>query len=171
MKKIIWPYAFYDGFVAALIFGIFSTAVYWAGYNPFKESEFMFMPIYAVVMVAGMLWVRNQKNNGVLGGAHGITFGILAGITANMAYAVAVAVVLTAFPNVLENHVADLQAWMEEGKAGVVEHFGEEAYLQQKGMLAALAPKDIALDKLGKMSLLSFIVAVMSAMFCRKEKS
>lgn len=162
----------YNGLAAGALFAVFSLCVFAYGANPFGRTDLMFMPIYAVVMVFGMLRVRNRHNDGVLHGAHGISFGFVSGMTGNLLYGLFAWFFLsTLSPGTLELHISELQAWLENGKEDFVKQFGADVFAQMQEANKSVSAGKVAADKLIKMFIPMVVVSVMAAMFCKKDKT
>lgn len=169
MKQKLLRTALMTGTAAALVIGAFSVALYALGLNPFGQYKLMFMPLYALVLMAGLWRFRMRHMGGYLHGWQGVSLGTLAALVAAAFYAVLIYVLLTfLIPDMLAVHKADLNAWLLKNQNIMRERFGEAAYRESLRAAENITPADIALDEWIKTTLVGLVIGTALGLFFKK---
>ncbi len=142
------------------------------GFKPLGRHFFLFLPVYAAVMMLTMTWYRNYKNGGILGGSQAIIMGFLINLLGSVFYATSLYLFLR-FVNdeMLQNHHVDLIKLMTEYKEIMIKDTGAALYEKNLAAIQQIpSPANIATDTLLKTSLGGFFVAFIIALGLRKSE-
>ncbi|WP_338768191.1 DUF4199 domain-containing protein [Bernardetia sp. ABR2-2B] len=175
MKNPFWKYAFMTAATMAVGVLLLNVTFHALGKNPFREYEFMFMPIYFGLLVWGLFNYRRKVLNGYLEGWRAISFGLLANFVAIILYCGLLYGFLRTVPEALEKHQIEVDAYSKALKEGAEAHLEESEELSSVLLEATknndrITPAGMAVDKFVKMGVIGFVVSIVAALFMMKRK-
>lgn len=175
MKNPFWKYAFITASTMAVGVLLLIVTLHTLGLNPFREYEFMFMPIYFGLLVWGLFSYRRKVLNGYLEGWRAISFGLLANFVAIILYCGLLYGFLRTVPNALERHQIEIDAYNTALKEGAEAHMEESEKLSGLLLEASkrndrITPTVMAIDKFFKMGTIGFVIVMVAGLFMMKRK-
>lgn len=175
MKNPFWKYAFLTAATMAVGVLLLNVTLHLFGKNPFRESEFMFMPIYFGLLVLGLFRYRRDIMKGYLEGWRAISFGLLANFVAIILYCGLLYGFLRTVPEALERHQIEIDAYNTALKEGAELHKEESEKMSELLLGAAnnndrITPSIMAADKFFKMGAIGFVIVMVGGLFMMKRK-
>ncbi len=175
MKNPFWKYAFLTAATMAVGVLFLIVTLHAFGLNPFREYEFMFMPIYFGLLVWGLFSYRRKVLNGYLEGWRAISFGLFANFVAIILYCGLLYGFLRTVPEALERHQIEIDAYNIALKEGAEAHMGESEELSGLLLEASkrndrITPAVMAIDKFFKMGAVGFVIVMVAGLFMMKRK-
>ncbi|WP_338812541.1 DUF4199 domain-containing protein [Bernardetia sp. Wsw4-3y2] len=175
MKNPFWKYAFLTAATMAVGVLLLNVTLHLLGKNPFREAEFMFMPIYFGLLVWGMFRYRREIMKGYLEGWRAISFGLLANFVAIVLYCGLLYGFLRTVPEALEKHQIEVDAYNIALKEGAKAHMEESEELSGLLLEASkknerITPAVMAIDKFFKMGTIGFVIVMVAGLFMMKRK-
>jgi hypothetical protein len=175
MKNPFWKYAFMTAATMAVGVLFLIVTLHAFGLNPFREYEFMFMPIYFGLLVWGLFSYRRKVLNGYLEGWRAISFGLLANFVAIILYCGLLYGFLRTVPEALERHQIEIDAYNTALKEGAEAHMEESEQLSGLLLEASkrndrITPAIMAIDKFFKMGAIGFVIVMVAGLFMMKRK-
>ena len=177
MKNPFWKYAFLTAATMAVGVLLFTVTLHAVGKNPFKEYEFMFMPIYFGLLVVGLFRYRKKFLNGYLEGWRAIGFGLVANFIAIILYCGLLYGFLRTVPTALERHQIEVDAYKKAVKEGAERNIKEEqqedlskVILDASNSVGEITPAIMAVDKFFKMGAIGFVIVMIAGLFMMKRK-
>lgn len=175
MKNPFWKYAFLTAATMAIGVLLLNVTFHLLGENPFRENEFMFMPIYFGLLVLGLFRYRSKIMNGYLEGWRAIGFALCANFVAIILYCGLLYGFVRTVPDALERHQTEIDAYNVALKKGAEAHM-EESEKMSELLLGAtknndrITPIVMAVDKFFKMGAFGFVIAMVAGLFMMKRK-
>lgn len=175
MKNPFWKYAFMTAATMAVGVLLLNVSFHLAGKNPFREHEFMFMPIYFGLLVWGLFSYRRNILSGYLEGWRAISFGLVANFVAIVLYCGLLYGFLRTVPEALERHQVEVDAFNTALKEGAEAHMEESEVLSTLLLEATknndrITPAGMAVDKFIKMGSIGFVIVMVAGLFMMKRK-
>ena len=175
MKNPFWKYAFLTAATMAVGVLLLNVTLHLLEKNPFRESEFMFMPIYFGLLVWGLFRYRRDIMKGYLEGWRAISFGILANFIAIILYCGLLYGFLKTVPAALERHQIEVDSYNTALKEGAEAHKEESEKLSELLLEASkrndrITPAVMAVDKFFKMGAIGFVIVMVAGLFMMKTK-
>ncbi|OKL39783.1 DUF4199 domain-containing protein [Pontibacter flavimaris] len=156
------------GVLSGLICFALVALLYVVGYNPFGDmGRISYLPIPVFVFLA----IRNYKrySDTELTFGRGLRVGLaVAFYTALTSALLVLALIYLAGPEILQNHITEMQALMEETREQQVQLLGEESYRSVYEALETLTPTTQAADFFLWRLIVGSIFALVAAVFFRK---
>jgi len=145
------------------------------GKNPFRESEFMFMPIYFGLLVLGLFRYRREIMRGYLEGWRAISFSLFANFVAIILYCGLLYGFLRTVPKALERHQIEVDAYNTILQKEAEAHKEEspkisELFIEATKNNDRITPAGMAVDKFIKMGVIGFVIAMVAGLFMMKRK-
>ncbi len=175
MKNPFWKYAFLTAATMAVGVLLLNVTFHALGLNPFREYEFMFMPVYFGLLVFGLFRYRRKVMKGYLEGWRAISFGLVSNFVAIILYCGLLYGFLTTVPAALEKHQIEVDAYAIALKKGAEAHM-EESEKMSELLLGAtknndrITPSIMAIDKFFKMGMIGFVIVMVAGLFMMKKK-
>ena len=175
MKNPFFKYAFLTAATMAVGVLLLNVTLHLFGLNPFREYEFIFMPIYFGLLVLGLFRYRREIMNGYLEGWRAISFGLFANFVAIILYCGLLYGFLRTVPTALERHQIEIDAYNTALKEGAEAHMEESEKLSTLLLEASkrnerITPAVIAVDKFFKMGAIGFVIVMVAGLFMMKTK-
>ncbi|AFM05155.1 hypothetical protein Fleli_2802 [Bernardetia litoralis DSM 6794] len=175
MKNPFWKYAFLTAATMAVGVLLLTVTLHLFGENPFKEYEFMFMPIYFGLLVWGLFRYRKNVMKGYLEGWRAIGFGLVANFVAIILYCGLLYGFLRTVPEALERHQLEVDAYNITLRKVAKEHMEETEKLSTVLLDASetndrITPAVMAVDKFFKMGAIGFVIVMVAGLFMMKRK-
>lgn len=175
MKNPFWKYAFLTAATMAVGVLLLNVTLHLFGKNPFREYEFMFMPIYFGLLVWGLFRYRRDNLKGYLEGWRAISFGLIANFAAIVLYCGLLYGFLRTVPSALERHQIEIDAYNTELRKGAEAHKEESENLSNVLLETTknndrLTPAIMAVDKFFKMGTIGFVIVMVAGLFMTKRK-
>lgn len=176
MKNPFWKHAFLTAATMAIGVLLLNVTFHLLGKNPFREFEFMFMPIYFGFLALGLFRYRKDVMGGYLEGWRAISFGIFANFVAIVLYSGLLYGFLKTVPSALERHQKEIDEYNIALKKEAELHKEESEELSNILIEATnnntrITPITIALDKFIKMGIVGFVIAIVASLFMMKKNS
>jgi hypothetical protein len=174
MKNPFWKYAFLTATTMAVGVLLLIVTLHMLGLNPFREYEFMFMPIYFGLLVLGLFRYRRKIMKGYLEGWRAISFSLFANFVAIILYCGLLYGFLRTVPAALERHQIEVDAYNTALKEGAEAH-REESEKMSELLLGAtknnnrITPVVMAVDKFFKMGAIGFVIVMVAGLFMMKR--
>ncbi|WP_291720378.1 DUF4199 domain-containing protein [Bernardetia sp.] len=174
MKNPFWKYAFLTAATMAVGVLLLNVSFHLLGKNPFREHEFMFMPIYFGLLVLGLFRYRKDIMKGYLEGWQAISFGIVANFVAIVLYSGLLYGFLRTVPAALERHQTEIDEYNIALQKEAKLHKEESEELSSILLEATknnprITPSAIAIDKFVKVGTIGFIIAMVASLFMIKK--
>lgn len=174
MKNPFWKYAFLTAATMAVGVLLLNVSFYLLGKNPFREYEFMFMPIYFGLLVLGLFRYRKDILGGYLEGWRAISFGIFANFVAIVLYSGLLYGFLRTVPAALERHQTEIDKYNIALQKEAERHQEESKELSSILLEATknnyrITPTAMAIDKFIKVGIIGFVIAIIASLFMMKK--
>jgi hypothetical protein len=175
MKNPFWKYAFLTAATMAVGVLLLIVTLHAFGLNPFREYEFMFMPIYFGLLVVGLFRYRRNTMKGYLEGWRAIGFGLVANFVAIILYCGLLYGFLRTVPTALEKHQVEIDMYNVALKEGAEAHMEESEKLSELLVEASknndrITPSIMAVDKFFKMGAIGFVIVMVAGLFMMKTR-
>ncbi|MCX2742193.1 DUF4199 domain-containing protein [Pontibacter anaerobius] len=156
------------GVLSGLICFALVALLYFIGYNPFGDmGRISYLPIPIFIFLA----LRNYKKyiDTELNFGRGLRVGLTVAFYSALSSAMLVFVfIYLVGPDILQNHIAEMQALLEETREQQIQLMGEESYRNVYNALNSLTPSTQAADFFLWRMIVGSIFALVAAVFFRK---
>ncbi|WP_027003460.1 DUF4199 domain-containing protein [Hugenholtzia roseola] len=169
MEKLLFLKAAQTGLqMAAGIFG-YAFFLQILGQSPFREYEFLYLPIYAILLFVGMYGFRQKHKAGKLKGVEAISFGLTANLVTCLSYGVLLWIWLQFFPQILTDYKEMVVAYLNEAQKAAPEYYSDEFVAAAQKDLTQTTALTLALDKASKLWLIGMVIQMAVALFVKKN--
>lgn len=156
------------GVLCSLACFLLVVALYFMGYNPFGDmGRLTYLPIPVFIFLA----IRYFKlfNEGNMGFGKGFRVGLAVAFYTALTTAMLVFLfIYLVGPEIVQNHVAEMRALLDETREEQVKMLGERFYEEGYNALDALTPSMLAADDFVRRMFVGGLFSLIAAIFFRK---
>jgi hypothetical protein len=170
MRKIRYQVALISSILTAVGCFLFLILLYLLDFNPLGQYKLLYLPIYALGIVGGLKFFRDQRNGGFISGSQSVFMALIINVFAATLYAILVYNLLAYVDkNILELHKNELALLLVKTKTAMVEQFNLQQYEALYASIKSISASSVAIDEWVKMSAIGFVLAMAIAVIMKKS--
>ncbi len=170
MRKTLYQVALISSILTAVGCFLFLILVYLLGANPFGQYKLLYLPIYAMGIVGGLKFFRDNRNGGFISGSQAVFMALIINVFAATLYAILVYNLLAYIDkNILELHKNELALLLVKTKDAMVEQFNLAQYEALYESIKSISAGSIAMDEWIKTSAIGFVLSMAIAVIMKKS--
>jgi hypothetical protein len=168
MNKTLAKKALLTGLLMSMAVFLFFLVLRLVGEMPFGRYEFMYFPIYVVVLFWGM-WKHKQEQDKKLSGVEAITFGLLANFMTSVGIALWLYAWIRINPVLLADYAEALSSYLTQAGQAAPEHYTPEFVSSALEDIKEISAHSLALDKASKLWIVGMVLQTIVALFVKNR--